>query len=159
MTFFNYWKSQKYLAPINHNAYYHSGAKGVVKTGKLQHLTLHPDETVRLTQYRTIFVIPTIIDDNGDTEGFGVVTLEANACETPVIASKVGGIIDVIEDGYNGFFVEQKNPEQIAARIKQLADNQKLRYSIGKNGRSRVTKEFNWENVADEIIQKYNKLV
>jgi glycosyltransferase involved in cell wall biosynthesis len=105
-----------------------------------------------------IFVIPSITDKNGETEGFGVVSLEANACETPVIASKVGGILDVIEDGYNGFLVEQKNTEQMAEKINELVEDKELRREIGKNGRQKVTKEFNWDKVTSEIIKVYNKL-
>lgn len=106
-----------------------------------------------------IFVIPSIIDDNGETEGFGVVSLEANACETPVIGSSVGGIVDVIEDGYNGFLVEQKNPKQIANKILQLAEDKELRNEMGINGRKKVLKDFNWDNIADEIIKVYSEII
>jgi glycosyltransferase involved in cell wall biosynthesis len=105
-----------------------------------------------------IFVIPSIIDENEETEGFGVVSLEANACKTPVIGSKVGGIVDVIEDGYNGFLVEQKSSEQIAEKIVHLANNKALREKIGKNGRKKVTQDFNWDKVTDEIIEVYNQI-
>jgi len=56
-----------------------------------------------------IFVLPSIVDDRGDTEGLGVVLLEALACHTPCIATRVGGITDIIKDGINGFLIEQKD--------------------------------------------------
>ena len=105
-----------------------------------------------------IFVIPSIIDENEETEGFGVVSLEANACKTPVIGTKVGGIVDVIENWYNGFLVEQKNPNQIAEKIIKLAEDKELREEVGKNGRKKVIKEFNWDKIANEIIKIYKTI-
>lgn len=104
-----------------------------------------------------IFVIPSIVDENEETEGFGVVSLEANACETPVIGTKVGGIVDVIEEGRNGFLVEQKNARQLADKIIQLSDNKNLREEIGKKGRQKVMEEFNWDRVSDKIISIYEQ--
>jgi glycosyltransferase involved in cell wall biosynthesis len=100
-----------------------------------------------------IFVIPSIVDENGDTEGFGLVSLEANACETPVIGSKVGGIVDVIEDGYNGFLVEQKNSSEIADKINKLAEDGDLRKKMAQNGRKKVVKNFNWTKITSEMIK------
>ena len=105
-----------------------------------------------------IFVIPSIIDENEETEGFGVVSLEANACGTPVIASKVGGIVDVIEDGYNGYLVEQKSSEQIAKKIVKLAEDKELREEMGANGRKKVTEEFCWNRITNEVIKIYNDI-
>jgi len=102
-----------------------------------------------------IFVISSIIDDNGDTEGFGLVSLEANACNTPVIGTRVGGIVDVIEDGYNGFLVEQKDPYKLAEKIIELSENNELRNSMGGNGRKKVVKQFSWDKVAKEIKASY----
>ncbi len=105
-----------------------------------------------------LFVLPSIVDDDGDTEGLGVVFLEANACGTPVIGSKVGGIVDVIEDGYNGFLVAQKNPYEIAEKIKELSEDIDLCKWMGNNGRKKVVEQFNWEKVSEKIIEKYNLL-
>jgi glycosyltransferase involved in cell wall biosynthesis len=105
-----------------------------------------------------ILVLPAIIDEVGDTEGLGVVLLEANACKTPVIGSKVGGIPDVIENGVNGLLVEQKDPADLAEKILTLADDQDLRTQLGENGRKIVEANFNWNSISHKIIQVYDRL-
>ena len=105
-----------------------------------------------------IFILPSIIDDRGDTEGLGVVLLEANACKTPIIGSKVGGILDVIENGVNGFFVEQKNALDLAEKIVLLACDKELRAQMGENGRKIVEKYFNWDSISNKIINIYYSL-
>ena len=103
-----------------------------------------------------IFVLPSIVDSSGDTEGLGVVLLEANACQTPVIGSRVGGIPDIIKDGINGLLVEPKNPTDLAEKIIKLAHNRKLREQMGKNGRKIVEQNFNWSAIAAKLVDIYN---
>jgi glycosyltransferase involved in cell wall biosynthesis len=66
--------------------------------------------------YRTadLYVHPSIHDSRGDTEGLGVVLIEALANKRPVIACGVGGIVDVIQDGETGVLVEEKNSQALA---------------------------------------------
>lgn len=106
-----------------------------------------------------IFVLPSIIDDRGDTEGLGVVFLEANACQTSVIGSKVGGIPDIIKNGVNGFLVEQKNPNDLAEKIIKLAHDRKLREQMGENGRKVVNENFNWDHLTKRIIDVYHQVL
>ena len=105
-----------------------------------------------------IFVLPSIVDENGDTEGLGVVLVEANACGTAVISSRVGGIPDVIEDGYNGLLIEQKQPLQLAEAIQTLCENDSLRKEIGQRGMEKVKKEFSWHEIAKKIERHYYEL-
>ena len=106
-----------------------------------------------------IFILPSIVDENRDTEGLGVVFLEANACATPVIGSRVGGIVDVIRDGINGYFVEQKNAQDLAEKIAKLVDSKSLRFELGQKGEKRVRKHFNWDTNAKEIIKIYKEMI
>lgn len=104
-----------------------------------------------------IFVLPSIVDSNGDTEGLGVVLLEAGACETPVIGSRVGGIPDIIKDGVNGLLVEPQNAADLTEKILRLAHNRELREQMGKNGRQMVNANFNWDNIAKRLIDVYDQ--
>ena len=106
-----------------------------------------------------IFVLPSIVDERGDTEGLGVVLLEANACKTPVIGSRVGGILDVIRDGRNGFFVEPKNSSDLAEKILKLASDRNLREVMGENSRKFVERHYNWEDISVKIIDRYHSLL
>jgi glycosyltransferase involved in cell wall biosynthesis len=103
-----------------------------------------------------IFVLPSIVDQRGDTEGLGVVFLEANACRTPVIGSKVGGIIDVIKDGVNGCHVKQKNALDLAEKIIKLSENANLREKMGENGRKIVEQHFNWDTITAKLVDIYH---
>jgi glycosyltransferase involved in cell wall biosynthesis len=102
-----------------------------------------------------VFVLPSIVDERDDTEGLGVVLLEALACETPCIASNVGGIPDVITDGLTGFLVEPGKPPALADRILQLITDDDLRQEMGKQGRLFVKEHFSWQTKACEIFQVY----
>ncbi|HBN26798.1 MAG TPA: hypothetical protein DD405_04950 [Desulfobacteraceae bacterium] len=106
-----------------------------------------------------IFILPSIVDDRGDTEGLGVVFLEANACKTPIIGTEVGGIINVIKEGENGIFVKQKDPEDLVEKILYLARDKELRKKMGEKGRGTILEKFNWDSTADEIIRIYNELL
>ena len=105
-----------------------------------------------------IFVLPSIVDDRGDTEGLGVVFLEANACETPSLGTDVGGITDAIEDGVSGFYINEKDPADIADKIERLGNDPALREQLGVQGRRRIEEKFNWNTIAKQIIEVYKTL-
>lgn len=106
-----------------------------------------------------IFVLPSIVDSKGETETLGVVLIEAMACGTPVIGSRVGGIIDVIDNGINGFLVKQKSSKQLAEKIIKLLSNTALRERMGKQGRKKVEQKFSWDKIALEVNGIYANLV
>jgi len=87
-------------------------------------------------------------------EGFGRSIMEALAMEKSVVATRVGGIPDLINDGENGFLVPPHNPEALARKIKELIENKNLREKFGKAGREWVAKNFEW----DEGIKKFAQL-
>lgn len=100
-----------------------------------------------------VFVLPSIIDQTGDTEGLGLVLLEAMACGTPVIGTNVGGIPYIIKNGMNGLLVEQKNPEQLAEIIIRLLGDGGLRKRIGEAGKKYVEKNFSWGIISEKCVQ------
>ena len=119
---------------------------------------LEPADLVQYYNAADIFVIPSIVDDNGETEGLGLVAIEAGACETPVVGSAVGGIVDVIEDGRNGFLCREKDPDGLADKIMELSGNPELRKEMGKQGRGIACEKFDWDAIVKKIIKIYAKL-
>jgi D-inositol-3-phosphate glycosyltransferase len=86
-------------------------------------------------------------------ESFGMVALEALACGTPVVASRVGGLTYIIEDGVNGFLV----PTALAHRIAQLLEDCQLRRQMGLYGME-LAKEYAWPRIADRVVALYRSL-
>lgn len=106
-----------------------------------------------------IYVQPSIIDKDGTTEGLGVTILEAMACETPCIGSRVGGIPDIISDGENGFLVNPADSEQLAEKITLLLKDKDLREKIGRKGRKFVEENYSWSAKAGELMEFYGRLL
>jgi glycosyltransferase involved in cell wall biosynthesis len=106
-----------------------------------------------------LFVLPSIVDDRNDTEGLGVVLLEALACGTPCVASRVGGITDVIQDGCNGLLVAPQDARQLAEKIGSLLADDALRRRLGRQGRQFVVENFAWQKQALRIRQVYESLL
>jgi alpha-maltose-1-phosphate synthase len=122
---------------------------------------------IELYSHASVFCCPSIY------EPFGIINLEAMACETAVAATAVGGIKEVVVDGETGFLVpleqmkeapfEPTNPEKfsrdLAARINQLMADPDLREKFGKAGRKRAEAKFSWTAIARETQQLYQKLL
>jgi starch synthase len=119
---------------------------------------------IELYSHAAVFCCPSIY------EPFGIINLEAMACETAVVASAVGGIKEVVVDGETGFlvpvdFVEEtfklKNPEKfsrdLAARINQLMKDRRLREKFGTAGRKRAEEMFSWTKIAEKTKALYEK--
>jgi len=106
-----------------------------------------------------ILVLPSIIDVTGETEGLGVVLLEAMACRVPVIGSDVGGIRDIIIDGETGLLSEQKSSYSLAEKIIQLLSDEQLRKKVIENGFKLVKKKFTWEAISDRFMNIYMEVI
>ena len=87
-----------------------------------------------------VFIMPNRELDDGDTEGFGLVFLEANACGLPVIAGKDGGSVEAVTDGQNGLVVDGKSVYSIADAMARLCDDVVLRKRLSENGIDRAQK-------------------
>lgn len=125
-------------------------------------------QTVReLYSHAAVFCCPSIY------EPFGIINLEAMACETAVVATAVGGIKEVVVDGETGFLVpidqmeespfEPRDPEKfardLAARINQLIADPELCVKFGRAGRKRAEEKFGWPAIAQQTKTLYERLV
>ena len=128
---------------------------------------LPDDQKINLYSHAAVFCCPSIY------EPFGIINLEAMACETPVVASKVGGMKEVILHDETGLLIpleqqkespfEATNPEQfakdLASGINELMRDPERRERMAKAGRERVIEKFSWAEIAQETLDLYKSLV
>lgn len=91
-------------------------------------------------------------------ESFGLVALEAMACGTPVIASEVGGLAYLVQDGITGFHVPDRDPEELAGKINLLLDNPALRAEMSQAAVAHA-QQYDWSNIADQVLAIYESLL
>jgi len=99
-----------------------------------------------------VYVSPSVWE-----EPLGLTILEAMAAGTPVVATKKGGIVSVIKDGENGFFIRARNSKQIAETVNRLLLNDELREKISKNAAKTILDNFTWEKIATQFEDIYKK--
>ena len=116
------------------------------------------DELEQLYNQCNVFVLPAIIDSKGDTEGLGVVLLEAMSYMKPVVASNLGGITDIVKDRETGLLVNEKDPHGLSEAIKSLLSDPSLAASLGKRGYEHVQKQFSWERILSQWTALYGGL-
>ena len=92
-------------------------------------------------------------------EGTPVVAIEALAAGRPVVATRVGGVPDVVDDNESGFLVEVGDIEALADRLEQLARDPELRARLGATGRERVVPRYRVERLVDDIDELYRELL
>jgi glycosyltransferase involved in cell wall biosynthesis len=109
----------------------------------------------RLYQDCHLFVLPAIVDSGGDTEMLGMVSLEAMRYCKPVIATRVGGIADIVQDGETGILVEQRDPGALAAAISRLLEDDTLAQQLGQAGYDFARRRFAWPAVLDQTLALY----
>ena len=123
-------------------------------------------DVIQLYSHARVFCCPSVY------EPFGIINLEAMACGAPVVASKTGGIPEVVMDGETGFLVpfEQDpvtgfavRPDQfardLAAKLRELLEDQTKCKRFGEAGRRRVEQKFSWTAIAGETIKLYERLI
>jgi starch synthase len=126
---------------------------------------LPEDHMVVLYSHASLFVCPSVY------EPFGIINLEAMACNTPVVASAVGGICEVVVHNETGMLVdfdrgdnlEPKRPEQfsrdLATAINQLLTSPEKLKAMGIESRKRVEQHFSWENIAQQTLEYYREAI
>ena len=113
-----------------------------------------PDELMA-PYYRqaALFVLPSLF------EPFGMTAIEAMACGTPVIASKFGGIKNVISSNQNGILINPENPEEFSNEIIALLKNKIKTKDIGQKGYETIVKYYSWEAIAKRHLTFYQKYI
>ncbi len=110
------------------------------------------DDLANYYDLADVFVMPSL------TETFGLVALEAQALGTPVVASAVGGLTEVIADGQTGTLVAARQPQAFADAIAALLDDPDLRERMGEAARTRAA-TFTWERASDRLAAIYGRLI
>jgi alpha-maltose-1-phosphate synthase len=117
------------------------------------------EDLIHLYTGASVFVCPSVY------EPFGLVNLEAMACETAVVASRVGGIPEIVVEGETGYLVDL-DPEDLesfttnlAARVDELLSDPALARRMGKAGRRRVMEHFGWPAIAARTLELYDSLL
>ena len=103
-------------------------------------------------RHSQVFVLPTYY------EAFPKVVVEAMACGLPVVATRTGGIPELVADGETGFLVPFGSPETISNKLITLLKDERMRTAMGMRGRERVVSQFTWRAVADRIRSVYGEV-
>jgi phosphatidylinositol alpha-1,6-mannosyltransferase len=98
-----------------------------------------------------VFVMPCLASER-DVEGFGIVYLEAGACEVPVVGSRVGGIPDAVVEGETGLLVDPAHPEELARALSRLLGLPDRGRSLGVAARARILRDLTWEKTGDAVL-------
>jgi starch synthase len=124
-------------------------------------------QLITLYSHAAVFVCPSVY------EPFGIINLEAMACETPIVASKVGGIPEIVVDGQTGLLVSfdtagpgtfeprdaERFSQQLAAAVNDLMRDPDRRAQMEKAARARVLEHFTWSRVAQQTLAFYRDLL
>lgn len=113
----------------------------------------HRSEVARHYQASDIFVLPSY------AEGMPNSLLEAMACGLPVIASRIGGVVDAAEDSKSGILFEPGDVSGLANAMIRLLNDEELRKRLGEKARKRIVESFSIDRIADKYIKLYNRLI
>jgi len=92
------------------------------------------------------------------SEAFGMSLIEAMACQVPVVATRVGGMTEIVEEGKTGILVEAGNAPELAEAILYILSDKDLRKRMGKFARERVVELFSWDKIAEDLLCQYKEI-
>jgi len=139
------WRARAANAELSEWIVFH----GIVPNDRLEALYATSD----------LFVLPAIVDDRGDTEGQGVVLVEAMSFAMPVVACEVGGIPDVVLSGVTGLLVPQRSPDELANAIVAILADPALAARFGAAGLAHAQDYFSWERITGLLEATYRDAV
>jgi glycosyltransferase involved in cell wall biosynthesis len=106
-----------------------------------------------------VFVLPSVLDARQDTEGLGVVLLEAMNYSVPVIASDIGGITDIVEHERTGLLVPPGDETALAAALTRVLTDRPLANTLGAAGLRALRESFSWARIVDRWEAVYRRVV
>ncbi len=115
-------------------------------------------ELAELYRVCTFLVLPAVYDKHGDTEGLGVVLIEAMSYSKPVIASRVGGITDIVVDGQNGILVPPGDIDALSQAMLKIINDRHMRRTMGESAKKVIDGKFNWDRIIDDLIRLYERI-
>ncbi|MEO0073753.1 MAG: glycosyltransferase family 4 protein [candidate division WOR-3 bacterium] len=128
-----------------------------------QHVTFHgfvPTERLEnLYHSCDVFVLPAVIDSKGDTEGLGVVIIDAMSHRKPVVASGVGGITDLVIDNQTGLAVPPADPVALADALRRVLTDEVLARRLAENGYQHVRRNYSWQTITERMLTIYNRVL
>jgi len=137
---------------------YLSYLDGILSPAQVRQVIYHSHirHDAMMQQYHgaDVFIQPSVWD-----EPFGVPVIEAMAASVPVIASRSGGMPELVRDGVTGSLVARDSANELANAILRLLGDPKLRQSMGEAGRQRALELFSWERGAQSVLRHYRNLL
>jgi glycosyltransferase involved in cell wall biosynthesis len=106
-----------------------------------------PEELDRAYTEASVFVLPAVIDARGDTEGLGMVLLEAMAYRIPVVSTPLGGITDIVTNDETGILVAPNDAQALAGAITKLLTDSALATRLATAGQTHAEQQFGWDSV------------
>ena len=100
-----------------------------------------------------------VIPSRSRSEGFSISALQGMACGKPIVATRVGGVPFLVEDGKTGIIVEPRDPKQLSAAISRILEDTRLAARMGRAGRLRAERLFSWSRVAEMTEKMYEELL
>jgi glycosyltransferase involved in cell wall biosynthesis len=117
-----------------------------------------PEELDRAYATATAFALPAVVDKRGDTEGLGMVLMEAMSYRVPVVTTALGGITDIVDDGKTGVIVPPNDATALAAALRRLIEDRQLAEQLGVDGQLAVERRFSWARIIDQFAALYDGL-